>query len=141
MKALDPDWIRIRIGVQPKMLDPDPDEMRMRMAATLPGSGHAAHVTGPVLERNRRSLFRLHYENTLAGRVTTFRLPRRICIISEVRTAHLVNQPGLLLDTGHKVEARIRTWTFINPSRIYQVCTGANAAAFFKLYQLGQHSF
>ncbi len=27
IKALDPDWIRIRIGVQPKMLDPDPDEM------------------------------------------------------------------------------------------------------------------
>ncbi len=24
-KALDPDWIRI--GIQPKMLDPDPDEM------------------------------------------------------------------------------------------------------------------
>jgi hypothetical protein len=27
IKALDPDWILIRIGVQPKMLDPDPDEM------------------------------------------------------------------------------------------------------------------
>ncbi len=29
IKALDPDtyWIRIRIGNQPKMLDPDPDEM------------------------------------------------------------------------------------------------------------------
>jgi hypothetical protein len=27
IKALDPDWIRIRIGIQPKMLDPDPDEM------------------------------------------------------------------------------------------------------------------
>ncbi len=27
IKALDPDWIRIWIGVQPKMLDPDPDEM------------------------------------------------------------------------------------------------------------------
>jgi hypothetical protein len=26
-KALDPYWIRIRIGIQPKMLDPDPDEM------------------------------------------------------------------------------------------------------------------
>jgi hypothetical protein len=25
IKALDPDWIRI--GVHPKMLDPDPDEM------------------------------------------------------------------------------------------------------------------
>ncbi len=27
IKALDPDWIRIRTGVQPKMLDPDPNEM------------------------------------------------------------------------------------------------------------------
>ncbi len=27
IKALDPDWIRIRIGVHPKMLNPDPDEM------------------------------------------------------------------------------------------------------------------
>jgi hypothetical protein len=27
IKALDPDLIRIRIGIQPKMLDPDPDEM------------------------------------------------------------------------------------------------------------------
>jgi hypothetical protein len=29
IKALDPDWIQIRIGIQPKMLapDPDPDEM------------------------------------------------------------------------------------------------------------------
>jgi hypothetical protein len=27
IKALDPDWIRIRIGNQPKMLNPDPDEM------------------------------------------------------------------------------------------------------------------
>jgi hypothetical protein len=27
IKALDPDWIRIRIGIPPKMLDPDPDEM------------------------------------------------------------------------------------------------------------------
>ncbi len=27
IKALDPDWIRIRIGIHPKMLDPDPDEM------------------------------------------------------------------------------------------------------------------
>ncbi len=25
--ALDPDWIRIQICIQPKMLDPDPDEM------------------------------------------------------------------------------------------------------------------
>ncbi len=27
IKALDPDWIRIRIGIHPKKLDPDPDEM------------------------------------------------------------------------------------------------------------------
>jgi hypothetical protein len=29
IKALDPVWIRIRIriGIQPKMLDPDPDEL------------------------------------------------------------------------------------------------------------------
>jgi hypothetical protein len=27
IKALNQDWIRIRIGIQPKMLDPDPDEM------------------------------------------------------------------------------------------------------------------
>jgi hypothetical protein len=26
-KALDPDWIRIRIGVHPKMLDPDPEKI------------------------------------------------------------------------------------------------------------------
>jgi hypothetical protein len=27
IKALDPDWIQIQIGIQPNMLDPDPDEM------------------------------------------------------------------------------------------------------------------
>ncbi len=27
IKALDPDWIRIRIGMQPKMLDQDPYQM------------------------------------------------------------------------------------------------------------------
>jgi hypothetical protein len=27
IKALDPDWIRIRIGIQPKMLELDPDKM------------------------------------------------------------------------------------------------------------------
>ncbi len=26
---MDPDWIRIRIGVHPKMLDPDPDPEKM----------------------------------------------------------------------------------------------------------------
>jgi hypothetical protein len=29
IKALDPDWIRIRIGIHPKMLDPDPDPDEM----------------------------------------------------------------------------------------------------------------
>jgi hypothetical protein len=29
IKALDPNWIRIRIGVHPKMLDPDPDPDEM----------------------------------------------------------------------------------------------------------------
>ncbi len=27
--ALDPDWIRIRIGIQPNMVDPDPDPDEM----------------------------------------------------------------------------------------------------------------
>jgi hypothetical protein len=27
IKALDPDWIRIRIGLQPQPLDPDPEKM------------------------------------------------------------------------------------------------------------------
>ena len=27
--TLDPDWIRIRIGIQPKMPDPDPYQMNM----------------------------------------------------------------------------------------------------------------
>ena len=27
--TLDPDWIRIRIGIQPKMLDPEPDPYHM----------------------------------------------------------------------------------------------------------------
>jgi hypothetical protein len=26
IKALDPDWIRIRIGLQPQTLDPDPEK-------------------------------------------------------------------------------------------------------------------
>jgi hypothetical protein len=29
IKTLDPDWIRIRIGSQPKMLDPDPSQLNM----------------------------------------------------------------------------------------------------------------
>jgi hypothetical protein len=31
IKTLDPDWIRIWIGIQPKMLDPDPDPYQMNM--------------------------------------------------------------------------------------------------------------
>jgi hypothetical protein len=31
IKTLDPDWIRIWIGIQPKMLDPDPDLYRINM--------------------------------------------------------------------------------------------------------------
>jgi hypothetical protein len=27
IKTLDPDWIQIGIGMQPKMLDPDPDQI------------------------------------------------------------------------------------------------------------------
>ncbi len=27
IKTLDPDWIRIRIGIQPKMMDPDPYQL------------------------------------------------------------------------------------------------------------------
>jgi hypothetical protein len=27
IKALDPDWIRIRIGLQPQTLDPDPEKL------------------------------------------------------------------------------------------------------------------
>ncbi len=29
IKDLDPDWIRIRIGLQPQTLDPDPDPEKM----------------------------------------------------------------------------------------------------------------
>jgi hypothetical protein len=29
IKILDPDWIGIRIGIQPKMLDTDPDPYQM----------------------------------------------------------------------------------------------------------------
>jgi hypothetical protein len=28
-KTLDPNWIRILIGIQPKMLDPDPDSVNL----------------------------------------------------------------------------------------------------------------
>jgi hypothetical protein len=27
IEALDPDWIRIRIGLQPQTMDPDPEKM------------------------------------------------------------------------------------------------------------------
>jgi hypothetical protein len=29
IKGLDPDWIRIRIGIQPQTLDPDPDPEKL----------------------------------------------------------------------------------------------------------------
>ncbi len=48
IKALDPDWIRIRIGIhygiQPKMLDPDPDEMNAEPQPCLEDAG--AHFDG-----------------------------------------------------------------------------------------------
>jgi hypothetical protein len=34
----DPYWIHIRIGIQPKMLDPDPDEMNADPQPWFPGS-------------------------------------------------------------------------------------------------------
>jgi hypothetical protein len=34
IKTLDPDWIRIRSGIQPKVLDPDPDS-RIRIRNTV----------------------------------------------------------------------------------------------------------
>ncbi len=45
IKALDQDWIRIRIGIQPKMLDPDPDEMNADPQPCL-GVGQAGEVGG-----------------------------------------------------------------------------------------------
>ncbi len=45
IKALGPDWIRI--GIQPKMLDPDPDEMKIRNPASGGrGRGQAGQHTG-----------------------------------------------------------------------------------------------
>ncbi len=36
IKTLDPDWIRIRIGIQPKMLDPDQMNADPQSATLLP---------------------------------------------------------------------------------------------------------
>jgi hypothetical protein len=36
IKALDSDWIQIRIGIQPKMLDPNPDEINADPQPWLP---------------------------------------------------------------------------------------------------------
>ncbi len=46
IKALDPDWIRI--GIQPKMLDPDPDEMNAdpQPCSGGRGRGQAGQHTG-----------------------------------------------------------------------------------------------
>jgi hypothetical protein len=38
IKALDPDWIRIRIGLQPQTLDPDPEKMNTDPQPCLYGS-------------------------------------------------------------------------------------------------------
>jgi hypothetical protein len=37
IKALDPDWIRIRIGLQPQTLDPDPEKINTDPQPCLPG--------------------------------------------------------------------------------------------------------
>jgi hypothetical protein len=48
-KALDPDWIRIRIGIQPKMLDPDPDEMNADpQPCTQPHAGSCSSVKDDI---------------------------------------------------------------------------------------------
>jgi hypothetical protein len=57
IKALDPDWIRIRIGLQPQPLDPDPDPEKMntdpknlkkKKSQLLPGS-HTGRSPAPTL--------------------------------------------------------------------------------------------
>ncbi len=61
IKTLIPDWIRIRIGIQPKMLDPDPYQMNTdpvplvltipRMREMLAGSGYPLRRSGAVCQR------------------------------------------------------------------------------------------
>jgi hypothetical protein len=62
IKALDLDWIRIRIGVHPKMLDPDPEKMntdpqpcqKIRKFLLFPFPHATAQLRGDVLT-NRQS--------------------------------------------------------------------------------------
>ncbi len=44
INALDPDWIQIRIGIQPKMLDPDPGEMNADPQPCLQGAEGVVQV-------------------------------------------------------------------------------------------------
>ncbi len=72
IKALDPDWIRIRIGLQPQPLDPDPEKMNtdpeeygghlmMRaMAMESDDEDDEARLSQTLLERPQRS----HEEST-----------------------------------------------------------------------------
>jgi hypothetical protein len=48
IKALDPDWIQIRIGIQPKMLDPDPDEMNADPQPWSKGTGSRIRNSGKM---------------------------------------------------------------------------------------------
>jgi hypothetical protein len=50
IKALDPDWILIRIGIQQKMLDPDPDEMNADPQPCL--GGPASSSLAEAMSRN-----------------------------------------------------------------------------------------
>ncbi len=62
IKALDPDWIRIRIGVHPKMLDPDPgwNECGSATLVLWAGGGVLSEVLhGPGLQAGVRGLSRL----------------------------------------------------------------------------------
>jgi hypothetical protein len=55
IKALDPDWIRI--GIQPKMLDPDPDEMNADPQPCLQGRRLGEQgLQAPVRQQGQRFL-------------------------------------------------------------------------------------
>ncbi len=58
IKALDSDWIRIRIGIHPKMLDPDPDEMNADPQPCLQGRRLREQVLlqAPVRQQRQRFL-------------------------------------------------------------------------------------
>jgi hypothetical protein len=58
IKALDPDWIRIRIGIQPKMLDPDSDEMNADQQPCFKDKKSHREVT------KRQYIFRLMMEGS-----------------------------------------------------------------------------